>query len=151
MPAPTRRALMGGLALLAGCAPRPQDIAAHWAARRAATRRQLLQPAHASASAAREDPAVRDLMQAQQELLAGGEGAGTRAVTLYRRAAARRNATAEYNLGFCYETGLGVPVDADEAASWYRKAGANPRDAGVRKLATASLTALAQTADAEDR
>jgi len=32
------------------------------------------------------------------------------------------NATAQYNLGYCYEYGRGVAKDYVEAAKWYRKA-----------------------------
>lgn len=32
------------------------------------------------------------------------------------------NVRAQYNIAFMYDSGLGVPVDYDEAAKWYRKA-----------------------------
>ena len=41
---------------------------------------------------------------------------------LYRKAAERGNAEAQYMLGLCYGTGKGVEVDQAEAKKWYRKA-----------------------------
>ena len=40
----------------------------------------------------------------------------------YRQAAEQGNADAQYNLGVCYDEGLGVPQIHREAAEWYRKA-----------------------------
>jgi uncharacterized protein len=44
------------------------------------------------------------------------------AVNLFRKAADRGNADAQYNLGFMYQRGRGVPQDHAAAASWFRKA-----------------------------
>jgi hypothetical protein len=46
------------------------------------------------------------------------------AVEWYRKAAAQRNAEAQYNLGLCYENGEGVAKGMSTAAGWYRKAAA---------------------------
>ena len=46
----------------------------------------------------------------------------TEAVRLYRIAAEQGYADAQCNLGYCYETGLGVEKDPKEAVKWYRKA-----------------------------
>jgi len=43
-------------------------------------------------------------------------------VKWYRKAAERDNATAQYNLGWRYADGRGVPMDKAEAVRWYRKA-----------------------------
>jgi TPR repeat protein len=43
-------------------------------------------------------------------------------VKWYRMAAERGDATAQYNLGWRYADGRGVPVDKAEAVKWYRKA-----------------------------
>ena len=40
----------------------------------------------------------------------------------FRPLAERGDATAQFNLGIMYDTGLGVPQDYAEAARWYRKA-----------------------------
>ena len=110
-------------------------------------------PAHAPGSQgtpARPDgPDQSDVLHAQQVLLNSGPSDAGRAVTLYRRAAARGNALAEYNLGFCYESGMGVTADKTEAAAWYRKAAVNRNSAAVRRMARARLQTLSETAASE--
>ncbi len=44
------------------------------------------------------------------------------AVKWYRRAAEQGNATAQCNLGYCYDNGQGVEQNLEEAVKWYRKA-----------------------------
>jgi len=46
----------------------------------------------------------------------------TEAVKYFRQAADMENAKAQYNLGWCYENGLGVQKNEIEAAKWFRKA-----------------------------
>jgi TPR repeat protein len=43
-------------------------------------------------------------------------------IPIFRRAAEKGNAFAQWNLGIRYETGIGVEKDPREAAKWYRKA-----------------------------
>jgi hypothetical protein len=43
-------------------------------------------------------------------------------VTWYRKAADQGDAKAQYNLGFMYDNGQGVPQNDAEAMKWYRKA-----------------------------
>ena len=43
------------------------------------------------------------------------------AVKWYRMAADQGNASAQFNLGYCYDMGQGVPQDYGEAVKWYRK------------------------------
>ena len=67
-------------------------------------------------------------------MYANGEGVQkdyAKALDLFRKAAAGKNAEAMLNLGYHYQYGLGVPKDPNEAASWYRKAA----DAGNRPAA----------------
>jgi len=40
----------------------------------------------------------------------------------YQKAATQGNATAQYNLGFMYATGEGIPIDDSKAIEWYQKA-----------------------------
>ena len=42
----------------------------------------------------------------------------------YRQAAERGDAEAQFELGYMYAAGIGLPADSAEAASWYRKAAA---------------------------
>ena len=44
------------------------------------------------------------------------------AIKYFRKAAEQGYASAQYNLGYCYDNGKGVTIDSDEAAKWYRKA-----------------------------
>ncbi|WP_206370697.1 tetratricopeptide repeat protein [Solimonas marina] len=44
------------------------------------------------------------------------------AVVLYQRAAETGHAMSMHMLGCCYEDGVGVPVDIDQAQQWYRRA-----------------------------
>ena len=46
----------------------------------------------------------------------------TEAVKCFRKAAEQGNATAQFNLGYCYEKGQGVAKDETEAVKWYREA-----------------------------
>jgi len=44
------------------------------------------------------------------------------AASWWRRAACQNHAPAQYDLGACYDEGIGVPQDRAEAVIWYRKA-----------------------------
>jgi TPR repeat protein len=44
------------------------------------------------------------------------------AARLFRKAADMGYAPAQYNLGYCYKYGDGVPRDLTLSAEWYRKA-----------------------------
>jgi len=44
------------------------------------------------------------------------------AAELFRKAADMGYADAQYNLGYCYKYGDGVPRDLDKSAEWIRKA-----------------------------
>ncbi|MDY6300862.1 MAG: sel1 repeat family protein, partial [Bacteroidales bacterium] len=56
------------------------------------------------------------------------------AVRLYREAAQRGIPASKYHLGYCYENGLGVDKDMDQAVKLYREsADAEPRSAQALK------------------
>ena len=55
----------------------------------------------------------------------------TRVVSACRRLADRGDALAQFNLGFIYDNGWGVPQDYAEAVKWYRKA-AEQEDANAQ-------------------
>jgi TPR repeat protein len=44
------------------------------------------------------------------------------AAELFRKAADMGYAPAQYNLGYCYKYGDGVPRDLDKSAEWFRRA-----------------------------
>ena len=49
----------------------------------------------------------------------------SKALELFRRAAAHGNAEAQYQIGFLYDFGDGVPKSTEEATKWYRQAAEN--------------------------
>ena len=53
------------------------------------------------------------------------------AAAWYKKAADQNYTEAQYQLGVCYEIGLGVPEDKAKAVMWYKKAGAEGK---VREL-----------------
>ena len=82
------------------------------------------------------DPAMSIFQQAQQALLSRGPGGDATAATLFRKSAESGDALAAYNLGYCYEHGIGVPTDTEQAAIWYRRSAANASDPMLKELAT---------------
>lgn len=50
-----------------------------------------------------------------------------KAITCFCRAAEQGHGLAQYCLGFCYDTALGVEYSRSEAAKWYRKAARNDK------------------------
>jgi TPR repeat protein len=44
------------------------------------------------------------------------------ALKWFRKAAEQGNGEAEFNIGYMYQEGLGVPASVDQAAEWYTKA-----------------------------
>ena len=85
---------------------------------------------------ASEDGAMRDFQQAQKLLLARGPAEAIRAVELFRRAAGQRNPLAAYDLGYCYEHGIGMARDPVQAYGWYRRAAADATDQAIRSIAS---------------
>ena len=57
------------------------------------------------------------------------------AVRLYRPLAAKGDPSAQVNLGFMYDEGLGVPQDYAEAVKWYRRAADQGEPQGLSNLA----------------
>jgi len=67
----------------------------------------------------------------------GGDGIPldyVKAVESFRKAADQNDAYAQYNLGWAYESGLGVPKDRRESIVWYRKAAGNGNLLALRRL-----------------
>jgi TPR repeat protein len=52
----------------------------------------------------------------------------------YRKAAEQRFALGQFNLGWCYENGRGIPRDLNEARKWYRKAAVQGHDDARKRL-----------------
>ncbi|WP_241771118.1 tetratricopeptide repeat protein [Acidisphaera rubrifaciens] len=75
---------------------------------------------------------------------------------LLRRAAVGGYPVAQYDLGYLYENGLGVPTDRVQAYVWYRRAATaaragGGRDAAVITAATAGATRLAARLDPTEK
>ncbi len=58
----------------------------------------------------------------QAGLEAAGRGDYATALKEWRPLAEQGSAAAQYNLGYMYDNGLGVPQDYAEAVKWHRKA-----------------------------
>ncbi|MBV9813646.1 MAG: sel1 repeat family protein, partial [Acetobacteraceae bacterium] len=89
-----------------------------------------------------EDAALRDFEEAQRDLLSRGTGRAEHAAELIRRAAMAHNALAEYDLGYCYENGIGVPMDKREAHDWYIRAFSDSADTRLKTIAMSGARGL---------
>ena len=89
-----------------------------------------------------QEDAMTDFQHAQDELLNRGPAEAARIASLFRRAADRHNAVAEYDLGYCYERGVGVPTDAVQAYVWYQRALADTQDKALQSIAKDSALKL---------
>ena len=89
-----------------------------------------------------KDDALADFQRAQDTLLNRGAAEAARIATLFRRAADHHNAVAEYDLGYCYEHGVGVVADRAQARSWYERALADTQDSNLHEIAQDSATKL---------
>ncbi len=85
-----------------------------------------------------DDAATREFERAQRSVLTRGAANSSRAARLFRRAAEKHNALAEYDLGYCFEHGLGVHADPAAAALWYNRAANDSSDNSLRAMAQTS-------------
>jgi TPR repeat protein len=95
------------------------------------------------AETAPHDTSMQDFQGAQQLLLSRGPADAGAAAALFQRSADQRNALAEYDLGYCYEHGLGVPMDAARANALYQRAAADATDPALQTIARAAANHLA--------
>lgn len=86
------------------------------------------------------DTAMQDFQAAQKVFLNRGPAEAAQAAVLFRRAAEQHNSLAEYDLGYCYEHGLGVQRDRVEAYNWYQHAIGDASDGALRSIAEASAS-----------
>ena len=94
----------------------------------------LHETAPETARQAPED-AMQGFRQAQQLLLSRGAAESAHMVELFRQAAGQHNALAEYDLGYCYDAGIGVHRDPAQAYAWYRRAADDAHDNSLKALA----------------
>lgn len=59
---------------------------------------------------------------------------GAEAFSWYMKAAGMNDTEGEYNVGFCYESGIGTEVNIKEAKKWYRKAALKGDEESKRRL-----------------
>lgn len=83
-----------------------------------------------------------DFQQAQRLITSRSPDEVAKAAAVFRQSAARHDALAEYDLGYCYERGLGVPTDNEQALLWYRRALADSANGTIRTAAQASIDYL---------
>ena len=77
--------------------------------------------------------------RAQHLFLTRDPATAQQAVSLFRQAAEAGNPLAQYDLGYCYEQGIGVPADIPEAVRWFRMAAAKAPNATIKALAEAGV------------
>jgi TPR repeat protein len=99
--------------------------------------------AQAAQDTAAQDRAMQDFQKAQSLLLSRGTSQAREMATLFRSAADLHNPLAEYDLGYCYEHGMGVPRDAGQAQAYYRQAAHDATDEALRAMAQAGADGLA--------
>ncbi len=87
---------------------------------------------------ARADTSMQDFQRAQQLLLSRGTAEAGQMAGLFARAASQHNSLAEYDLGYCYEHGLGVAADRAQATFWYRRAQVDAPAGTLRDIAAAA-------------
>ncbi len=88
------------------------------------------------------EPAMADFQRAQRVLLSRGTNQAEQAAEIFRDAAEEGNALAAYNLAYCYEHGLGMRPNLDQALVWYRRSAANAGDGPVKEIASAGVRNL---------
>ena len=101
-------------------------------------------PAKSALPRRAESPAMESFQQAQLALLSRKPEDIGRAAALFRVAAEHNSPLAAYDLAYCYENGIGVPRNVDEALRWYRQAASRARDEGLRSIASNSADTLAR-------
>jgi Tfp pilus assembly protein PilF len=94
-----------------------------WIAVATGTALLLITPAWAQQTPPKEDP-VKAGVDAYER------GDYKTAVDLWRSAAIKGNADAQFNLGQAYKMGRGVPTDLKQAEEWYRRAAAQGHEEG---------------------
>ncbi|MGX9134796.1 tetratricopeptide repeat protein [Rummeliibacillus sp. JY-2-4R] len=62
------------------------------------------------------------------------DGRGEDAMRWYQMAADQQDVDGEFNLGFCYESGIGTPINMKKAKHWYQKAALQGDAEAKRKL-----------------
>jgi uncharacterized protein len=83
-------------------------------------------------------------VRAQRSLLTRMPGEAAQAAAVFRQAAQAGDPLAAYDLGYCYETGIGLPPDPEAAIRWYGQAARTTKDKRLLGLAAIALAAVAR-------
>jgi TPR repeat protein len=83
-----------------------------------------------------------DFEQAQHLLLSEGLRAPKQVLDLLRSGADKRDPLSEYDLGYCYESGIGTAVDIAQALWWYRRAATDADRDDLRSVAQLAIQKL---------
>jgi TPR repeat protein len=92
------------------------------------------------------DGGVAAFDRAQELLLRRTPEATREAAALLRQAADKGDLLAAYNLAYCYDKGLGLQADRQQAYVWYGRAATSPTTT-VRRAALAGMLAIARELD----
>lgn len=84
--------------------------------------------------------------RAQELLLQRTPEAAREAATLLRQAADKGDLLAAYNLAYCYDKGIGLPADWQQAYVWYGRAAKSPTTT-VRQAALTGMVTIARKLD----
>ena len=121
-----------------------QAAAAHGVTAARSHLAQLGRPYAGRVTVGKEEVALQQFEQAEKALLNRGTAEASQAVELFRRSAEGRNPLAEYDLGYCYENGIGVAADKLQAYAWYSRAAADARQPAVKSVAEIGAKTLAR-------
>ncbi len=86
-----------------------------------------------------DETGMAAFQQAQRALLSRDPASASEAAVLFRQAALQGNPLAQYDLAYCYEHGLGVPVDQSEAIRWYRMSADQAPNEAMKQIAEAGM------------
>lgn len=89
-----------------------------------------------------KDSGAEEFDRAQELLLKSTPETLPAAIALLRQAADKGDPAAAYNLGYCYEKGIGTDADRQQAYAWYKRA-AQSRTFTVRRAALTAMEKLA--------
>jgi len=87
--------------------------------------------------------------RAQELLLRRTPEAAREAAALLRQAADKGELLAAYNLAYCYDKGIGLQADRQQAYVWYGRAATSPTMT-VQRAALAGMLAIARKLDAAE-
>lgn len=89
-----------------------------------------------------KDSGAEEFERAQELLIKSTPETLPAAIALLRQAADKGDPAAAYNLGYCYEKGIGTDADRQQAYAWYKRA-AQSQTFTVRRAALTAMEKLA--------